>query len=140
MPPKDAKEYYRVHRKERVSYTRRYRKENNRKIKRYMKNWRSRNKNQISVYNKEYRRTYRDRIYSCSIKDLEKKQKHRCGICGKKKVLVVDHDHECCGPAKSCGECVRGLLCRPCNYLLGHAYDRIEILRKAINYLRGFSK
>jgi hypothetical protein len=30
---------------------------------------------------------------------------------------------------------VRGLLCKNCNLLLGHAQDRLRILRNAIAYL-----
>ena len=52
--------------------------------------------------------------------------------------LSVDHDHDCCpGKGRSCGECIRGLLCQNCNALLGMAAERIDILRSAIEYLEG---
>ena len=63
-----------------------------------------------------------------------------CAICGRKpepgKRLHVDHDHACC-PAKkrSCGKCVRGLLCSACNTMLGHANDDPDVLRRGIDYL-----
>lgn len=31
--------------------------------------------------------------------------------------LEVDHDHECCPGERSCGRCIRGLLCHGCNCL-----------------------
>ena len=63
---------------------------------------------------------------------LLEKQCNRCAICGKTpeendRRLAVDHDHET-------GE-VRGLLCRSCNLILGHAHDTINILARAIVYL-----
>lgn len=64
-----------------------------------------------------------------------------CGICkranGKRKKLSVDHDHDCCPGATSCGFCVRGLLCKSCNSgVLGHLRDSIAALLRAVEYLR----
>ena len=51
----------------------------------------------------------------------------------------IDHDHACCPRTnawlKSCGECVRGLLCAPCNMGLGMFKDSLERLTAATAYL-----
>lgn len=39
----------------------------------------------------------------------------RCCACGSTERLHIDHDHRCCPSMKSCGNCVRGWLCSPCN-------------------------
>lgn len=63
-----------------------------------------------------------------------------CALCqratGKTRRLSVDHDHRCCPGPTSCGRCVRGLLCRPCNDLLGHFRDDPVAFERAASYLR----
>lgn len=63
-----------------------------------------------------------------------------CAICsarepGGRGTWHVDHDHACCPKGRSCGACIRGLLCSNCNVLLGHAKDDTAILQAAIAYL-----
>ena len=63
-----------------------------------------------------------------------------CKICknpelnGKR--LSVDHDHACCSGVKSCGQCIRGLLCSRCNKTLGMVEDNVEYLQSMIDYLK----
>ncbi|KGI82056.1 hypothetical protein IL38_06945 [Actinopolyspora erythraea] len=65
-------------------------------------------------------------------------QGRRCYNCPNKgtyKRLSVDHDHACCPGRTSCGKCVRGLLCQPCNRYLGHIRDNPEALLNGVEYL-----
>lgn len=64
-----------------------------------------------------------------------------CAICGADRSfdgssLAVDHDHACCPGEVTCGDCVRGLLCRSCNQGLGNFRDRADYLIRAANYLQ----
>jgi hypothetical protein len=77
------------------------------------------------------------RLFGISIKDYDKmfdNQKGLCAICLRKepashvRTLAVDHCH-------ITGR-IRGLLCTPCNQGIGHLKDNIEILEKAIKYLK----
>ena len=52
-----------------------------------------------------------------------------CAICEKEKELNVDHIH---GTRN-----VRGLLCRGCNCGLGNFGDSVELMQRAIVYLKG---
>lgn len=50
---------------------------------------------------------------------------------------AVDHDHSCCPGSESCGGCVRGILCKNCNFAIGLMNDSAERLRSAADYLEG---
>lgn len=74
------------------------------------------------------------------LKLLYVSQQGMCAICGGQplgshRYLSVDHDHSCCPGVKSCGLCVRGLLCSKCNQGIGSLEDSPERLRKAADYL-----
>lgn len=52
-----------------------------------------------------------------------------------KRMLHVDHDHACCPAGRSCGKCIRGLLCFRHNTGLGKFGDSVEGLLNALEYL-----
>jgi hypothetical protein len=64
-------------------------------------------------------------------------QENKCAICNNDFLAepCIDHDHSCCSGRKSCGECVRGLLCRKCNAALGAFQDDLQILKAAADYI-----
>ncbi|MFF1776938.1 endonuclease VII domain-containing protein [Streptomyces virginiae] len=47
----------------------------------------------------------------------------------------TDHDHGCCPGYRSCGKCIRGLLCNGCNLALGFVKDSPQRLSGLISYL-----
>lgn len=63
-----------------------------------------------------------------------------CAICqgpptGRWKQFHIDHDHACCSGNRSCGQCVRGLLCDRCNSALGYLRDSPTVVSRALDYL-----
>lgn len=54
--------------------------------------------------------------------------------------LHVDHDHDHCGPNKSCSYCRRGLICKSCNVSLGAFDDDIDRIIRAAEYLKKFER
>lgn len=67
-----------------------------------------------------------------------KKQGNKCIICGRHaeadERFHIDHDHNCCPGRRSCGKCVRGILCSKCNLRLGFPEDS-DWVSKAQEYL-----
>lgn len=86
---------------------------------------------------------HRERMFGVSSRSyasLLEAQGGHCANCPRTeaengKALAVDHNHACCPGRKSCGECVRGLLCSNCNKALGLVRDSVETLRNMIEYV-----
>ena len=77
------------------------------------------------------------------IEAMRARQRGCCAVCGAELGLVpvVDHDHALARlhghpERRGCSRCVRALLCRDCNLMLGHAKDSPETLEAAAGYLR----
>lgn len=126
----------------------------------HTKNWYLKNKDKILKEKKEYylqnrekikkqrklaRKKYPDLYKNQDLKknygitldtynDLLKSQNYKCAICKTEqsdllKKLAVDHNHK--------SGIIRGLLCDSCNRGIGLLGDDIQILNRAINYLKG---
>jgi len=66
-----------------------------------------------------------------------------CAVCGadnprsEGRWWCIDHDHSCCPTAgKSCGKCVRGIVCHPCNKGMGCFSDDPALLIKAAKFVQ----
>jgi hypothetical protein len=69
--------------------------------------------------------------FELTIKWLERRADLDCELCGRRlsrKSNVarpcIDHDHTCCPGERSCGKCIRGVLCMQCNTNIG-AYESL---------------
>lgn len=47
----------------------------------------------------------------------------------------TDHDHSCCRGKRSCGTCVRGIACDPCNRGVGYFADDPDRMRRVADNL-----
>lgn len=107
---------------------------------RYMQNKEKQSERHKKYYKENPEIHRRKRLKKCglSLEDYENmfnSQSGLCAICGrdnKGKSLHVDHDH---GTGS-----VRQLLCNACNVGLGSFGDNIEVMEKAIEYLRKHKK
>lgn len=97
------------------------------------------------MYDPERQRAYalmaKYRLTLLDYEEMLADQDGRCGICktvdpGGRGTFHIDHDHHCCPSEKTCGHCIRGLLCYACNTLLARANDDATLLQSAIRYLK----
>lgn len=134
-----------AHREKERAYGRERYKENREKICAYAREWRKKNpdKQFAKVLFTKYKMT------PDQYRQMETAQDNLCAICrkpeevvrdGKPQRLGVDHDHACCPGDKSCGKCVRGLLCSACNFAIGAFKDDLGRVMLAMDYLRKWKR
>ena len=121
-PPRDPERERELHRRRALAYARR---------------------NTVAARHRHIRDKYRLTVDEFNA--MLEAQDHRCALC--RSVLApenskrfVDHDHACCPSARTCGKCIRGILCRRCNQGLGLFRDDPDQLRAAIEYVVDFRK
>ena len=77
---------------------------------------------------------------------ISKSQDDACYLCGEKETvphhkndtvmrLAVDHDHSCCPGTRSCGLCIRSLLCYNCNRFMGRVDKSPKLQERFLDYL-----
>lgn len=110
----------------------------------YERERRRKNANEINArrrasYTPEKRRAEKLRRYGLTTDCYQRilvAQGGVCAICKQPGELHVDHDHACCPQElRSCGKCIRGLLCPNCNNGLGRFEDDAARLKRAAAYL-----
>lgn len=104
---------------------------------------------QPSVRAEYYRRTELLRKYGLTPEEFDARweaQGRCCAICGTAELgqrntgdgprrPSVDHDHSCCPGQRTCGNCLRDLLCMNCNLGIGNFQEDPAVLRAAAEYL-----
>lgn len=117
----------------------------------YSRNWRKNNPEQRAAIQHAYNtgpsklganRKWRFGLAPEVIEEMIVAQGGVCGLCTREfsgEETFVDHDHTCCpGRTKTCGKCVRMILCRACNQGLGMLQDNPGLLRAAADYIERF--
>ena len=124
--------FYQLHKEEEKARSKKYLKDNPD----YQKKWAEKNPDKrAAASRKHYYKITKDEFDAKMIS-----QDSKCVICGKPLTRPsLDHGHNCCPGKKSCGKCIRGILCQGCNTILGLAQDSIEVLQNAIQYLRSYN-
>ncbi len=102
--------------------------------------WQAKNKRRYLDSQGESRRVRLFGIPKHRYDEILLEQGGGCAICGGsnwkgKRRFSIDHDHSCCAGERTCGKCVRGLLCDQCNHGIGKFGDNPERLRKAADYI-----
>lgn len=112
---------------------RKWREKNREKSRKSVREWHAKNSHKLQRLRRLSRLKTAYGLSGEAYEALLTGQAFGCAICGsqqgcsKGRKLFVDHNHET--------KKIRGLLCSKCNFLIGIAGDKPEILSKAISYI-----
>lgn len=124
-----SRDYYAANREKQRAVAKAWRERNPERVRANIKRWQAANSDKKSAYSIATRR----RKYGFTpelFNERLQEQNNQCCICStdlKLVPLAADHCHATNTP--------RGILCKRCNLLLGHAKDNPQILANAIDYL-----
>lgn len=85
-------------------------------------------------------KVYVRRTYKINKDKYSEMMSSGCMVCGSTENLCIDHDHSCCPNRKSCGECIRGVLCSKCNFAEGYLDGNVERVLALADYLIKYEK
>ena len=141
------KESYKKHKEKRWAYRKVWIADKKDRAKQYSATFANKNIEKIASYQDDYKakhkislaikaREYRHGLGKGEFLNMLEQQNNSCQICsisliddnGVKKIASVDHDH--------ITKKIRGILCNPCNLVLGWAQDDPRVLIKAASYLK----
>lgn len=77
--------------------------------------------------------------YGLTIEQYDAMLSQPCGACGDV-ATTVDHDHACCPTVRTCGKCIRGVLCHRCNLLEGKLSANKDRVVAIMNYLSRYGE
>lgn len=87
-----------------------------------------------AAYNRKSRYGVTEEQYQAMLAE----QGNACAVCEESFESVrpnIDHDHNCCPGSRSCGKCVRGILCPSCLTLASLMETKFKYSNKLFNYL-----
>lgn len=91
---------------------------------------------------REKQRTIKYTISEERYRRMLEEQAGLCAICKSPptdRALAIDHDHRCCPDKnRTCGRCIRALLCNNCNMAIGLMRDSAELLSIASTYVASY--
>lgn len=98
------------------------------------------NKEELKKHrNRVAQRKFRYGITEEQYDNLLTEQDNSCAVCKIEFSQAVwpniDHDHNCCEGAKSCGNCLRGLLCSNCLTIASLVETRFKYMDDLFVYL-----